>query len=77
MTTKALERILEKVPTWPDDLQEEALTVLRLLGQEVEEPYELTPEDIASIEQGIADADAGRFATDEEMQGLFNRYRPK
>ena len=32
-------------------------------------------EQLAKIHRGIADADAGRFATDEEMEASFNRYQ--
>ncbi len=32
-------------------------------------------EQLARIHRGIADAEAGRFATDEQMEATFNRYR--
>ncbi len=32
-------------------------------------------EQLAKIHRGIADAKAGRFATDEQMEATFNRYR--
>jgi len=32
-------------------------------------------EQLAKIHRGIADADAGRFATPEEVEEAFNRYR--
>lgn len=32
-------------------------------------------EQLAKIHRGIADAEAGRFATDEQMEATFNRYR--
>src|SRR5664280_100611 len=32
-------------------------------------------EQLAKIHRGIADADAGRFVTDEEMEASFNRYQ--
>jgi RHH-type rel operon transcriptional repressor/antitoxin RelB len=33
-------------------------------------------EQLAKIHRGVADADAGRFVTDEEMEASFNRYQP-
>jgi predicted transcriptional regulator len=37
--------------------------------------YELTEEDLRAIDEGLADARAGRFASDEEIKALFDRYR--
>lgn len=77
MANKELEALLERVPTWPEDVQEDVLAWLTFVEQEMNEPCELTDEDRASIERGIADADAGRFASEKEMQELFARYRLK
>ncbi len=75
MAIKELERILERVPTWPEDVQEDVLAWLKWVEQEMNEPYELTEEDMAAIERGLADAEAGRFATEEEIEALLARYR--
>jgi predicted transcriptional regulator len=48
---------------------------LQAIEQELNDPYELTEEDKVSIARGLADAEAGRFATEEEMEELFARYR--
>jgi predicted transcriptional regulator len=37
--------------------------------------YELTEEDLRAIDEGLADARAGRFASDEEIKALFDRFR--
>lgn len=41
----------------------------------VEPPFELTAEQMRLVDEGIADADAGRFASDEEMQAIFAKYK--
>lgn len=35
----------------------------------------LSPEDRAAIEEGVAEADRGEFATDEEMAAIFDRHK--
>jgi hypothetical protein len=77
MALKELEELLERVPTWPENVQEDVLAWLKFVEQEMTEPYELSDEDKSAIDQGIADADAGRFASDSEMQELLARYRLK
>jgi hypothetical protein len=77
MANKELEALLDRVPTWPEEVQEDVLVWLKFVEKEMGEPYELTDDDRASIERGIADANADRFATTEEMQELFARYRLK
>jgi predicted transcriptional regulator len=37
--------------------------------------YKLTKEELAEIEEAEAEAERGEFATDEEVQAVFNRYR--
>jgi predicted transcriptional regulator len=75
MAPTELRRIIEAVGTWPEDAQAEAVALLQDIERELQQPYELTDEDRASIERGLADAKAGRFASDREMQELFARYR--
>ena len=75
MATKELQRLLEQVPTWPEKAQAEATAYLKWLETEINEPYELTAEDKASIERGLDDARHGRFVSDEEVKALFAHYR--
>ena len=75
MTTK-LKELLERAETWPQEAQEEATAALLSIEQELIAPYELTDEDKAAIDRGLADAAAGRFATDGEVKAVFAKYRP-
>jgi predicted transcriptional regulator len=36
--------------------------------------YELSPEQIEDVKQGIAEADRGEFASDEEVEAMFARW---
>jgi predicted transcriptional regulator len=69
-TKEALRRLIDEMP------DEEAERLLQALGDPVaralalapvdDEP--LTPEDVAAIEEGIADIEAGRVVRDEQLQ---------
>jgi len=75
MTKEEITALFERMQAWPLRRQEEvALYALALerLGADV---YILSDEERADLEEGIAEAERGEFATDEEMAALFNRYR--
>jgi predicted transcriptional regulator len=46
-----------------------------ILSVSSEAPVELTVDELQAVEAGLADADAGRFATDEEVEALFAKFR--
>lgn len=46
-----------------------------LAARAIEDYVALNEWQIAKIKEGIADADAGRFASDEEVEAVFARYR--
>ena len=73
--TKALEALMERAASWPEEAQAELVrfmidTEVRHFGV-----YRLTDEERAAIRKGLDDARQGRFASDEEIAELFNRYR--
>ena len=74
MTKDQIEAVLERVKAWPKDRQEEAVNVLLAIEAEPD-VYVLTDEERADIEAGIAEADRGEFASDEEMAAFFKRIR--
>jgi predicted transcriptional regulator len=74
--TKKLKELLERAETWPKEAQEEATAALLSIEQELTTPYELTDEDKTAIDRGLADAAAGRFATNAQVKAVFAKYRP-
>jgi predicted transcriptional regulator len=38
--------------------------------------YHATPEELAGIRRGLKAAREGRFATDDEIERLFEKHRP-
>ena len=49
--------------------------MLLLFAGEGEPPIQLTPEEEADLAEAEAEADRGEFATDEEVQAIFAKYR--
>ena len=71
--TKALREILQRVESWPERAQDEAVNFLLDIEQELSDPYVLSDEDRAAIERGLDDMRHGRFASDEEIAAVFRR----
>jgi len=74
MTKDQIKEILERVLTWPAERQQDAMHILLTL-EERDKPYVLSEDELADIECGLAEADRGEFATDEEVKAVFDRYR--
>jgi predicted transcriptional regulator len=76
MKTKLLTDVLERVETWPahaqDQLAEIALDIDATLKDGT---YEPTPEELEGIDRGLRDAAEGRFASDEEVEAAFAKFR--
>ena len=47
-----------------------------ILKSSEEGAYQATPEERAGIARGLKDAREGRFATDEQIERLFEKHRP-
>jgi predicted transcriptional regulator len=39
--------------------------------------YVATPSELAGIERGLRDAAEGKFATDDQVEAVFAKHRPK
>ncbi len=72
--TKLLIEVLEELRKRPAGEQNEAAELLSTFLANREEPEELDEETLAAIRKGVAQADRGEFATDEEMDELFRRF---
>ncbi|MEI9885054.1 MAG: hypothetical protein WDN08_00925 [Rhizomicrobium sp.] len=75
MAKDDLETIFARVRTWAPDLQKEAIGALLALEQDGGDYYEPTEEEFADIREGLAEAERGEFATEEEIARVFRRRR--
>jgi predicted transcriptional regulator len=66
---------LNRVNDLPDDDRNRILNIVFSLLDDVEIPEEVHPDDLAAVEEGLRQADAGIFASEEEVEALFKRFR--
>jgi predicted transcriptional regulator len=76
MKTKRLTDILERVETWPAHAQDELAEIARDMDAGLKNvTYEATPEELDGIDRGLRDAAEGKFATEEEVEAVFAKFR--
>lgn len=75
MKTKELTAILERVEKWPESAQRQLAEIALEIESDLTGIYVPTPEELAGIERGLADAHAGRFATDEQVEEALAKFR--
>lgn len=75
MTKADIEAVFERVRTWPIERQEDAVNVLLRMEAIGTEPYELDDEERAALDEALAEADRGEFASDEEVAAFFAKHR--
>jgi hypothetical protein len=73
--TKLLDRAIEYARELPADMQDEyASVLLRLMGEDSGEVYELTPEEKADLDEADREIERGELATDEEVRAMWAKY---
>ncbi len=71
--TKLMDQAIAAVSKLPDEKQDQLASMI--IEAAVETPYQLSDDERAAVEDGLADIKAGRYASDEEISNLFNRFR--
>jgi hypothetical protein len=71
--TTLLDQGIQAVRELPDERQDMAGEILLTLAATVP-LYELTPEQIEDLKLGIAQADRGEFASDEEVARMWQKF---
>jgi predicted transcriptional regulator len=72
---KSLEALMQRAASWPAEAQADLLrfmidTEARHFGV-----YRLNDTEREAVRQGLDDIRNGRFASDDEVAAVFNRYR--
>ena len=75
MTKEQIEAVFERIRTWPEDWQEEAVQAFLRVEQDYENPFELTEEEERELDEAIERADRGEFVPQEEMEAFFAKFR--
>jgi hypothetical protein len=72
MTKDQVTAVLQRVPTWPEDRQQElAELALEIEAELAGDDYEATPDELTAIDEGLA----GEAASDEEVKAAFASFR--
>ena len=78
MKTQKLSEALERVESWPTDVQNElAEFALELDASLKDGEYQPTPEELAGIDCGLRAAAEGRFASEQEVEAAFAKFRTR
>ena len=75
--TELLEKALDAVRRLPPDAQDavaEAMLSLAGIGSTDEPVIDIEPEHLGAVLDGLAQAERGEFATDEEVAAAFRRF---
>ena len=75
MTKEDLEAVFNRIRALPADKQEELEEIVEWLETDEEDFFEVSAEMWPAIERGLAAADAGNFATEEEVAAVFAKAR--
>jgi hypothetical protein len=78
MTSKPLADILARAESWPAHVQDELADFARELDAGVNgDAYYPTPDELAGIDRGLRAAEAGRFASEKDVEAVFAKHRSK
>jgi len=72
-----LKDILRRAEAWPVEAQDELVEIALEIEAQLGGTYDATPEELEAIDRGLRDAAEGRFATDEQVEKVFAKYRRK
>jgi predicted transcriptional regulator len=72
---KSLEVAIEKVKAFPEERQQYVAHVLEQIAAAGDAPYELSDHERRLVREGLADLDAGRIVTDDEMAAFWRRNK--
>ena len=71
--TKLLTEVLQKVAELPHERQDDAAHVLQTMLENDGRHYHLSHDHLREIDLAIAEADAGHFAAQEDVDALLHR----
>jgi predicted transcriptional regulator len=77
MTAKVLQEVMQRVEAWPEAAQAELAEIALEIDAGLRAgTYHATPKELEGIDRGLRTAREGRFATDDQVRGIFEKYRP-
>lgn len=74
--TKLLEQALATTDQLSPEMQDDLARLIMAFTSRKAEVYELSEEELADLEEALAEADRGEYATDEEVAALWTKHQP-
>lgn len=71
--TNLLTEVMRRVVEMPEERQDDAARVLLLMLEHDPEQYRLSDEQLREVEDAVTDVDAGKYASDSEIEGVLHR----
>lgn len=75
MTREQLATVLDRVADLPEEAHAELIESVTQIEAKYGSVYRLSEEERAAVRRSFEDIRHGRFATDEEVEAVFARYR--
>ena len=72
--TKLLEQAFEAARNLPPAMQDEMARLIMAMTGEEFPVVQLTPEEEASFEESLAQAERGDFATDDQIRAIWTKH---
>ena len=72
--TQLLEEAVEKLSQLPEGRQDELARMLIDVAADDLHPYQLTNDERAAVEEGLAQAKRGEFASDEQVAAMWKHW---
>ena len=69
------ETILDRIETWPDEARAELLASIVEIEAKHIGHYRLSDDERAAVRRGLEEMRQGKFASEERIAAIFNRYR--
>jgi predicted transcriptional regulator len=73
--TKLAEEILDRIESWPEQARAELIQSLLEIEEKHVGIYRLTDDERAAVRRGLEEMRQGKFASEERVAAIFNRYR--
>lgn len=76
--TKILLDLMQRARSWPEDAQVELAEVaLEIEAELAQGTYRATPDELLGIERGLRDSANGRFVSEDAVEAVFQKHRPR
>ena len=72
--TRLFEQAVETVRSLPPEMQDDLARMLLQLAGKDQPVFQLSAEEASSLDQSLAQADRGEFATDKQVRAIWAKH---